>query len=137
MDCLSGGLNLVRLTSFNSPSTCSTLYFLTGSCPHAGHFHVFGGLIKLHSLHLVALHSSLRFNLLFENRDEILKLFTDNDIFSSKHYFSLSQLLGHLPNKIWSFYSNHIINLFNDKRCTVPMAYKSVEIINKYGRALR
>lgn len=78
-----------------------------------------------------------RFNLLFENRDEILKLFTDNDIFSSKHYFSLSQLLGHLPNKIWSFYSNHIINLFNDKRCTVPMAYKSVEIINKYGRALR
>jgi hypothetical protein len=80
--------------------------------------------------------NSWRFNLLLGNRDEIFNLFIKNDIFSSKHYFSVSQLLGLAPNNVWNFYSKHIINLFNDRRCSVRMASKSVEIINKYGRPL-
>jgi hypothetical protein len=81
--------------------------------------------------------NSWRFNLLLENRDEILKLFIENGIFSSKHYFSISKLLGQVQNKTWNFYSKHIINLFNDRRCSVTMASKSVEIINKYGRSIK
>jgi hypothetical protein len=78
-----------------------------------------------------------RFNILIDNRQEILNLLFNNGIFCSKHYFPISKLLRQLPNPIWNFYSSHIINLFNDSRCSELMAIKSVEIINKYGRTLK
>lgn len=67
-----------------------------------------------------------RFNILVENRDEILKEIFNEGLFASAHYKSLSSM----PNA--DFISSRIINLFNDSFFTVQKAQECCKIIKSF-----
>lgn len=67
-----------------------------------------------------------RFNILVENRDEILKEIFNKGLFASAHYQSLYTM----PNA--DFISSRIINLFNDSFFNVQKAQECCKIINSH-----
>jgi hypothetical protein len=81
--------------------------------------------------------NSWRFNIVVSNRDEILYMLTENNLFASKHYYPLSTLSGQPGNDTWKSIYPNIINLFNDFRYTFNQAEQTVALINKYGKPLR
>lgn len=68
-----------------------------------------------------------RFNILVENKEEILKALFAEGLFASSHY----KALGDQSTPIASNLANHVINLFNDEYFTEDQAVKSCEIINE------
>ena len=68
-----------------------------------------------------------RFNILVQNKEEILDALFAEDLFASGHYASQSEecLLA-------SNLHAYVINLFNDKYFTIEQAEKACEIINRY-----
>lgn len=67
-----------------------------------------------------------RFNIMVENKDEILKALFDNGLFASGHYKSQSDNCSTAK-----YLSEHVINLFNDFYYTVEKAIRTCEIIRK------
>lgn len=74
-----------------------------------------------------------RFTLKVTNREEVLNRIFENNLFASKHYYPLSQIMGRKESTVWSGIFYTIINLFNDFRYTPDMAEKTVAIVNKYA----
>jgi hypothetical protein len=78
-----------------------------------------------------------RFNILVNNKAELLKAIFNEKLFASNHYYPITKLInnGYAPNSEKLF--NHVINLFNDKRYTENMATDTIDIvkshINKWG----
>ena len=69
-----------------------------------------------------------RFNILVQNKEEILKALFDAGLFASSHY----KALGEEPAPIASNLSAYVINLFNDSYFTEKQAKECCEIINTY-----
>ena len=69
-----------------------------------------------------------RFNILVQNKDEIMKALFDAELFASSHY----KVLGEQPAPIASNLSSNVINLFNDSYFTAEQAKKCCEIINMF-----
>lgn len=69
-----------------------------------------------------------RFNILVQNKEEILKALFDAGLFASSHY----KVLGEQPAPIASNLSAYVINLFNDSYFTAEQAKKCCEIINTF-----
>ena len=72
-----------------------------------------------------------RYNIVTENRIEILDALQKEDLFASKHYHPLSKVFKSEESPVWDKYSGKILNLFNDFRYSVLKAQKTSEIINK------
>lgn len=68
-----------------------------------------------------------RFNILVQNKQEILDALFAEDLFASGHYASLSE-----DCIVASNLHKYVINLFNDKYFTIEQAEKVCEIINRY-----
>lgn len=66
-----------------------------------------------------------RFNILVENKEEVLKAIFENGLFASGHY--KSQAPG-CPNAQYLY--EHVINLFNDFYYTEEKAIRTCKIIN-------
>ena len=73
-----------------------------------------------------------RFNILVNNKNELIKSIFKKNLFVSNHYYPISKLInkGSCPNSDMIF--NHIINLFNDKRYNKNMALSTIDIINNH-----
>ena len=69
-----------------------------------------------------------RFNILVDNKDEVLKALFNAGLFASSHYRVLGDTSSLL---IASNLANHVINLFNDEYFTVYQALRSCIIINE------
>lgn len=69
-----------------------------------------------------------RFNILVENKNEILKALFDAGLFASSHYKVLSEQPAPIATNLYSY----IINLFNDNYFTEEQAKKCCEIINTF-----
>lgn len=67
-----------------------------------------------------------RFNIMVENKDEILKALFDNGLFASGHYKSQSDNCSTAK-----YLSEHVINLFNDFYYTEEKVIRTCEIIRK------
>lgn len=67
-----------------------------------------------------------RYNILVENRDEILKAIFDAGLFASAHYKPQGQ---GMPN--CAYLHQHVINLFEDEYISIEQAKKICEIINE------
>ena len=67
-----------------------------------------------------------RFNIIVENKDEILKALFDAGLFASNHY---KPQTTDCPNAQYLY--EHVINLFNDFYYTEEQARKTCEIINR------
>ena len=67
-----------------------------------------------------------RFNIMVENKDEILKALFDNGLFASGHYKSQSNNCSTAK-----YLSERVINLFNDFYYTEEKAIRTCEIIRK------
>jgi dTDP-4-amino-4,6-dideoxygalactose transaminase len=72
-----------------------------------------------------------RYNLLVNNREEILKTLKENNLFASKHYFSLSKIFEATETPVWNSFNDKVLNLFNDFRYTKDQAQKTINIINE------
>ena len=68
-----------------------------------------------------------RFNILVQNKQEILDALFAEGLFASGHYASLSE-----DCIVASNLHKYVINLFNDKYFTIEQAEKACEIINRY-----
>lgn len=66
-----------------------------------------------------------RFNILVENKEEVLKAIFENGLFASGHYKSQSDNCSTAK-----YLSEHVINLFNDFYYTEEQACRTCEIIN-------
>ena len=73
-----------------------------------------------------------RFNILVNNKAQLLKSIFNKKLFASNHYYPITKLInyGYAPNSEKLF--NHVINLFNDKRYTENMATDTIDIVNKH-----
>ena len=83
------------------------------------------------SIQLSDAYQQWRFNIMVDNKDEILKALFDNGLFASGHYKSQSDSC---PNAQYLY--EHVINLFNDFYYTEEQAMRTCRIINdilKYG----
>lgn len=69
-----------------------------------------------------------RFNILVQNKEEILKALFDAGLFASSHYKALSEESAPIATNL----SAHVINLFNDFYYTEEQAIKTCEIIKKH-----
>ena len=69
-----------------------------------------------------------RFNIIVENKEEILRALFDAGLFASSHY----KVLGEEPAPIATNLSAYVINLFNDSYFTEEQAMKSCDIINTF-----
>ena len=67
-----------------------------------------------------------RFNILVQNKDEILKALFGAGLFASSHY----KVLSSEPAPIASNLSSYVINLFNDEYFTEEQAVRTCEVIN-------
>ena len=70
-----------------------------------------------------------RFNILVENKEEVLSALFLNGLYASGHY---QPLTDGCPNAEWLF--DHVINLFEDHYYTEEQALKTCEIINRTWR---
>lgn len=68
-----------------------------------------------------------RFNILVENKDEILNALFTEGLFASSHYRALGEVLAPIATNL----ANHVINMFNDDYFTEEQAIKSCKIINE------
>ena len=80
------------------------------------------------SIQLPDAYQHWRFNILVQNKDEILKALFDAGLFASSHYKVLSEQSAPIATNLYSY----IINLFNDNYFTEEQAKKCCEIINAY-----
>ena len=80
------------------------------------------------SIQLPEAYQHWRFNILVQNKDEIMKALFDAELFASSHY----KVLGEQPAPIASNLSSNVINLFNDSYFTAEQAKKCCEIINMF-----
>lgn len=82
-------------------------------------------------------YNNWRFNILLENKEEVLFKIFENNFFASSHYPSIGTLLklGSFPNAEWLY--SKIINLFIDKYFSEKQALGIVNIINKYARPIK
>ncbi|MCT4665386.1 MAG: hypothetical protein N4A45_09165 [Flavobacteriales bacterium] len=85
----------------------------------------------LESIKLKNSASLWRFNIVVDNRDKVLNLFAENDLFASKHYYSLSKIFPSEKTPFWDGIQNNIINLFNDFRYSKSQAEQTVELLKK------
>lgn len=69
-----------------------------------------------------------RFNILVQNKEEILKALFDVGLFASSHYKALSEESAPIATNL----SAYVINLFNDSYFTEEQAKKCCEIINTF-----
>lgn len=69
-----------------------------------------------------------RFNILVQNKDEVIKALFDAGLFASSHYRALGEESATTATNL----SEYVINLFNDSYFTEEQAKKCCEIINKY-----
>ncbi|WP_028544004.1 hypothetical protein [Paenibacillus taiwanensis] len=76
-----------------------------------------------------------RFNILINNKEQILNDLFRSQLFASSHYASLSGIFsfGKAPNAE-KLHSN-ILNLFNDQNYDEQKAYRTIDIINKYVKS--
>lgn len=79
------------------------------------------------SIQLPEVYQHWRFNILVENKEEILNALFAEGLFASSHY----KALGDQSTPIASNLANHVINLFNDEYFTEGQAVKGCEIINE------
>ena len=77
------------------------------------------------SIQLPEAYQHWRFNILVQNKDEILKALFNAGLFASSHY----KALGEEPAPIAMNLSSYVINLFNDSYFTEEQARKCCEII--------
>jgi len=68
------------------------------------------------SIQLIELSNNWRFNIMVENKNNILKKIFDEGLFASSHYSSVSHLFSVERSINADFIHNNIINLFNDFR---------------------
>ena len=80
------------------------------------------------SIQLPEAYQHWRFNILVQNKEEILKALFDAGLFASSHYKALSEESAPIATNL----SAYVINLFNDSYFTEEQAKKCCEIINKY-----
>lgn len=82
------------------------------------------------SIQLGDSYNDWRFNIIVNNKDEILKEIFANDLFASNHFKPMSDKKDEYPvaHKLHS----QVINLFNDFHYTEEQAYRTCEIINTY-----
>ncbi len=71
-----------------------------------------------------------RFNLIVENRDELLQLIFKNNLFAGTNYPAISKIFSNTAAPEAEFYSKKILNLFNDFRFQETDALKIAKIIN-------
>jgi len=74
-----------------------------------------------------------RVNILVKNKLDIIKHLFQNDLFASNHYLSIGSIVSKKKFPVAEWLHKHILNLFIDKHYTKEMAYKTSDIINKYG----
>lgn len=79
------------------------------------------------SIQLPEAYQHWRFNILVENKEEILNALFAEGLFASSHY----KALGEQSTPIASNLANHVINLFNDDYFTEEQAIRSCERINE------
>lgn len=72
-----------------------------------------------------------RFNLLVDNKEQLLKAIFDGGLFASSHYTSVSRVFGGNEAPVAEATHRRMLNLFNDYRFTEGDAMKVCEIINK------
>lgn len=81
------------------------------------------------TIQLFSAYQHWRFNILTENKDEILKALFAEGLFASNHYHSISNSYI-IANNLHS----HVLNLFNDQYYTEEQAFKTCGIINRFLR---
>lgn len=105
----------------------------------AGHkmrlFELFSGEINSDLL-LAERFNKWRFNILVDNKDEILGQIKKEGLFASGHYQSLGSILTSKKFEVSEWVYNHVVNLFIDKHFTIEMAYKTAKLINKYANPI-
>lgn len=79
------------------------------------------------SIQLPEAYQHWRFNILVENKEEILKAIFDAGLFASSHYKALCEH----PAPVATNLSAYVINLFNDSYFTAEQAKMICEIINE------
>lgn len=79
------------------------------------------------AIQLLEAYQHWRFNVLVENKEEILNALFAEGLFASSHY----KALGEQSTPIASNLANHVINLFNDEYFTEEQTIKTCEIINE------
>lgn len=80
-------------------------------------------------------YNNWRFNIMVNNKKELLEIIFNNQLFASSHYASLEYMYNYIPNNKSSTSSklhNNIINLFNDLRFKENDAIKITDIVNKF-----
>ena len=77
-----------------------------------------------------------RFNILVKNKRDLMKRIFREDLFISNHYPSIGSIVERKSFPIAEWLHEHVLNLFIDKHYTEEMAYRTVEIINKYGNPI-
>ena len=75
-------------------------------------------------------YNNWRYNILVNNKEQVMSKIFASDLFASSHYQPSSELFCDevFPNSRWLY--DHIINLFNDKYITEEQAIKLTKIIN-------
>jgi dTDP-4-amino-4,6-dideoxygalactose transaminase len=84
--------------------------------------------------HIGEQYNNWRFNILVNNKDEVLKQIFKDKLFASSHYQSLVGVFNDGVAKNANFLHSKVINLFNDFRFTEEKAYLVSEIVNRYAR---
>ena len=74
-----------------------------------------------------------RFNILLDNRDEILNKIFEQGLFASHHYYPIGLFFNLQNQSIWNGLYKGVLNLFNDFRITEEEAIRIVKIINEHG----
>jgi dTDP-4-amino-4,6-dideoxygalactose transaminase len=75
-----------------------------------------------------------RFNILIDNKHEVLKKIFDHNLFASSHYQSLVNIFGSGTDENAKKLHSRIINLFNDFRFSEDKAFEVSKIISKYAK---
>ncbi len=75
-----------------------------------------------------------RFNILLENREQIMRAIIDEQLFASSHYASLAGIMSDGSAPLAESLGNKTVNLFNDHHFTAEMAESICEIIVKNAR---
>lgn len=75
-----------------------------------------------------------RFNILVNNKKEVLSEIFKSNLFASSHYQSLVGIFGHGIGINAEQLHSRVINLFNDYRFSEKQAYSITKVINKYAK---
>lgn len=74
-----------------------------------------------------------RYNILLKNRDDMLRIIFQNNLFASSHYSLPDQISEHDNYKNANFLALNVLNIFIDKYTNEYDLIKTVDLINRYG----